>query len=155
MKTASKITTASMLCLFLIGCGFVQSKDGLTIDQKAELVKSTASTAIFVAIREIHDDKAQQTQKATEIKAELENTVLPLLSDRNATVDENTEKLLMVKIPPEYRAYLQSAVTMLRTYYTTPKTGDVLSDSQWKILNAFFSGLLNGANLVIEANEEE
>jgi hypothetical protein len=145
-----------IVAIFCIaGCGFIQPRNGeLTIDDKANMLRAAAQSAISIAIVNIYDDQPnRQIAKARALKKEIDDNILNgILLDPSGTVDETTEKLLLAKIPPQYGVYLQNVIILFRMYYETPEVGDILDEDNWKMLTALFQGLSNGCQIVIDLN---
>jgi len=160
MKRQS-LTTNSLLILAMVGlsivqpsCGLVKPRENLTIENKERLIHTASQTAISLALMEIYKKPEDQVKMATELKTEIDKNVLNgILLNPNGTVDEVTEKLVFAKIPPKYALYVQSALALFHAYYETPKTGDLLSQDNWRMLTALFKGLSDGCQAIIDINK--
>jgi hypothetical protein len=128
----------------------LEPKGNVTLEDRAQFVRSVASAGILTALNQIYkDDPAKKLEKAQDLKSTLDTTVIPLLQDRTVSVDATTEKLLLAKIPLEYQPYLQMAMAYLRQYYNTPQVGEMLTDDQWMLFISLFYGINDGLDLVI------
>ncbi len=139
----------------LTGCSMlgIREKSELTIDQKVNIIKSTATSATFLALTENSDDNEELVEKANDLKAPIENDVLPLLQDGSVTFDSITIGLLEEKIDRRYMLYLQQTIALLQLYYEVPDVGDFMSPEDISLWIALFEGIVKGANQALLTTE--
>lgn len=156
MKTmmSSAIILLSISILFS-GCAIFQPNPDITIEQKEEVVYNAAKSATFFAIREYYDDDVdKQNERAQWFIDQMDENIWPILNDVNSTLDSTTEKLLMEKIPVEWRPLMHTAFAVFRMYYRTPNVGEILSGDNYRLLVALFTGINDGCEMVLEVNQE-
>jgi len=142
------------LLLSSVGCGILQPREDVPLEQKAVFIKNAAKSAVYFSLAEIYKhDASKMIEKATWMKAQLNDVVWPVLRNPNVTIDEGTEKLLFAKIPTEWALLMQNAFDVFRLYYRTPATGELLDPEQLTLLVAFFNGVDEGCVLVISTHE--
>lgn len=147
MKNLLGLSSVLFLCA---GCGLLQPRGDLSIDDQEKLIHDATKTGVFLAITTIYEDEDKQVEVAEELKRDIDHNILNgILLDPTGTVDEATEKLLFSKIPPEYMLFLQNAFNLLRTYYETPEVGEILEDDKWRLLTAAFRGISDGCSLIV------
>jgi hypothetical protein len=139
----------TILALVTNGCSFLVPNQNLTLGQKAELVRSSAQAASYFAAKSVYKDDVRRLQKSKDIRSLIGNNIEPVLANDNLALDAASEQALFSVLPPEYSLLISTAMTVLRTYYTTPTVKQTLTLEQLTLLRAFVDGLDNGLLITI------
>ncbi len=153
MKLASIM---SFVGLFILsGCMLLRPREDVSLERKASLVKNAAQSVTFFAITKVEEnDVEKQTEVANIIINNIDEKVLPIFEQNreNVTLELTVQELLYSVIPVEYKGLVGVALDTLFTYYEFPEVGETLDEEGVVFLEAFFGGVRQGAQFVVEAN---
>ncbi len=142
-----KILVFNLIALLFVGC---VTNGQATIEQKEVLIKNTAKTAIFIAIKETSKKDNAQTiiLKAQKIKTIILNDIEPLVN--NNVPSFNLIQILSDKLPTEYVLLMQNAVDLLNLYVHIPAPSQSLDEESLRLVKAFLNGIKDGCDLTIQ-----
>lgn len=136
------------LCLFSVGCGFLQPNPNVTIEQKVDVVRSLSKTGTFIALNEAYKkDQVKMRQHATEVK----DAMNKVLSGIDSFGSQDFDKVILglINIDEQYKLLIESAFTTFKLYFTVANPTDVLTPDQKQLAVGLVSGVIDGCDLVL------
>lgn len=147
MKAISILLMSSLLTsCALIGPG------GTNVPMNSAIIYGITKSATTLALETVYEDFEERMDAAGDLLVAMDTYVLPILSNPQALINAEAEKLLFKKIPEQYRFYLETALKALDNYYVSPKAEEVLSNEYVQYLRSFFSAIRQSASDMLHDN---
>lgn len=146
-----RLISILLMSSFLTSCALIGSGK-INVPVNSAIIYGVTKSATTLALETIYEDFEERMEAAGDLLLVMDTYVLPILSNPQAVINAETEKLLFNKIPEQYRFYLELALESLSNYYTSPIGDQVLSDEHLQYLRSFFSGLRQSASDMLRDN---
>jgi len=146
-----RLISILLMSSLLTSCALIGSGEG-NVHVNSAIIYGITKSATTLALETIYEDFEERMKASADLLLAMDTYVLPILSNPQALINAEAEKLLFNKIPEQYKFYLQLALESLSNYYTSPVEDEFLSDEHLQYLRSFFSGLRQSASDMLHDN---
>lgn len=141
--------------LAMVGCNEERPDILKDVARNSRTIYRASDSAALVSFLSLEkkEGKEKAREIAEKVKEELEQNVIPLITDPNVKITITVEKLAMAKLEfldKNYEHVLKNAFDVLNDFYKSPTLDEALDDEGVAYLQSFFNGLNKGCNVYLE-----